>query len=385
MTSSTRRIMISAGEVSGDEHASEVIKKLQLHGNFEFYGMGGQKMRATGMDTVIDSQDMAIIGIINTIIHFPKIKRAFNSMKNLLYKKRPDLLIIVDYPEFNLRLANIAHKLGIKVLIYIAPQVWAWRKGRVKKIVKIADRIATILPFEAKYYEKYRIPVNYVGHPLSEKIGKNIAQNSLDDKNLAEYKVLVLPGSRYSEIKFLMPVLNQSMRIMTQSSSKKISFHILKADGIEKNDLLKYLDESSYDFNISDSSQYSDQEKFSQMASFDIAIGASGTAVLQLALCRTPTIVIYKLSTLNYQVVKRLINIPFVSLPNILCEKEIFPELIQHNATPKNIAAKALDLLADRSKRHKMRIELKDVIERLNVPQGNASSNVAKIINEMIE
>ena len=375
------RIMFSAGEPSGDQHVAKVVRCLRQKGNFECYGMGMKQSQAAGMHLLIDSTSIAVMGITNIIRHYPKIKKTLNTMKKALHEQKPNLLVIVDYPEFNLRLAAEAQKLGIQVLIYIAPQIWAWRPNRIKKIVKLANRIAVILPFEKELYERHGIPTDYVGHPLCEAIPTLSSTASL--KAQEEYKISLLPGSRTSEIKHQMPILQETIEIISHRSSKPTSFHLLVAPGIRKPILHDYLTGLSVNLTVTDLDDNNHQKKYDEMASADIAISACGTAVLELALCQTPTVVIYKLSKPNYLLAKLLVNIKHFCLPNILANRQLIPELIQNEANPKRIADETLNLLNDTKRYQAIQQDLIQVREQLGTQ--SAFENVSRIIIEMIQ
>ena len=205
-----KRIMISAGEASGDMHAANIVSALhQKDNNLEFYGMGSELMRNAGVDLLIDCHDIAVVGIVEVLIHYRKIKHALNTLQASLKNNPPDLLVLVDYQEFNFKLAETAKSLGIKVLFYISPQVWAWRQHRVHKIGKIIDMMAVILPFEEKFYTDANVPVRFVGNPLVDKVKPNkdkglcFTEYQLDDNKRT---IGLFPGSRRSEIKYVLPI-----------------------------------------------------------------------------------------------------------------------------------------------------------------------------------
>ena len=380
MDSKPLRIMFSAGEASGDQHAAKVIRQLHQNGNFECFGMGGVQCQAAGMKLLTSLVDHAFMGVGDIFRHYSKLKHALQTMEAALREQRPDLLVTVDFSGFNMKLASKAHKLGIKVLIYIAPQIWAWRPRRIKTIATIADRVALTLPFEKDLYDCHQVTADYVGHPLVETM-TDIPP--LPDRDIAKdhYKILLLPGSRLSEIKQLMPILRETMEHLTQRSPKNISFYLLLAQSIEASQLLDYLTAASCNYTLIDGKELSDREKYQHFVDADVAISASGTAVLQLALCQTPTVVIYKLSRFNWILLRRLIKLQFISLPNILSKRRIIPELIQDDATAQRISDEVIDLLCNDTRRKAMRTDLAEVQNLLG--SEHASQNVARIISEM--
>lgn len=367
--------MFSAGEVSGDQHAAKVIARLKRDKNFACFGMGAGQMRQAGMELLVDSTAIAVMGIVNIIRHYRQIRRALKIMKNALRERRPDLLVIVDYPEFNLRLAAVAQSLGIGVLIYIAPQVWAWRPGRIKKIIRLADKIAVILPFEEALYNSRDNIASFVGHPLSEDIAA--CPWAEEERIFPEHKatVLLLPGSRKTEIDYLMPVICEAAERMQRQSPKRITFRLLKADGIDEARLQSQLRNTGFDCEIVAGNTYA------QMRAADLAIAACGTAVMQLALCQTPAVVIYKISKINYLIAKQLTNISLFCLPNIIAGRAIIPELIQADATPEKICAASIGLLSNRTHYRETVKQLATM--RRHLGDKVASENVAGMIAEM--
>ena len=362
--------MFSAGEASGDLHAAKVIARLARNGEFECFGMGAGHMQAAGARVLVDSTDIAIMGIVNIARHYFKIRRALRTMEAALAHERPDLLVTVDYPEFNMRLAATARKLGIKVLMYIAPQIWAWRPGRITKIARLADRVAVILPFEKELYARCGVAADYVGHPLVEAV----PDTARPPQTAGKSSVLLLPGSRETEIRQLMPIVCRAA-VMIKQSGTPVSFRLLKAAGVAESALRSYLQNAELECEITSGGAYD------EMRRADVAISACGTAILQLALCETPAVVIYKISRLNYAIAKRLVKTRFFCLPNIIAGRAILPELIQDRATPERIRDETLSLLNDAGRRRSVCAELAKTKERLGT--ASASENVARIISEM--
>lgn len=371
--------MFSAGETSSDQHASRIIQKLMRDGNVQCSGMGGQRMASAGMTVLADLTRTGVFGITTVFRHYFAIRRAFRVMEKALHEERPDLLVTVDFSGFNLRLAKIAQALGIKVLIYIAPQIWVSRAKRIHTIAKVATRVALILPFEKKLYDQQQIAAEYVGHPLVEKIS---APSNDKEKRNKPYRVLLLPGSRQFEIKYLMPLICESIEKIAQNVPAPISFRLLLADTVSEADLLPYLDRLQHPCTLLHCGQGEAHKKYDEMAQADIAISASGTAVLELGMHRVPTVVIYKLGALNWYLCKLVMRINMYSLPNILCNRMIIPELIQKDATADKISAIAIEWLCDHQKRAAVRNDLAQVRGLLG--DQIASENVVRMIREMV-
>ncbi len=337
--------MIVAGEASGDMHAGELIHKMhEVEPDIEFYGIGGTKMREQGMDILFDAKNLAVVGLIEVIAHRKIIFAALNSMRECLQTRKPDLLILVDYAEFNLKLAADAKALGIKVLFYISPQVWAWRQSRVHKIKQRVDMMAVIFPFEADFFRKYNVPVEYVGHPLVGKVHANVDKNTflheLGYRNTAPV-IGLFPGSRPSEIKRLLPDLVNSAQLIKQQFHDA-QFILPIASTLDEDFIQPYLDDSELTLQLVKNRTYD------VINACDAIMTVSGTVTLEIALLKTPFLIINRLSWLSYFLVKRMIKIKFIGLCNIVAGREVAREFIQHQAKPANIAAEMIKILSDK-------------------------------------
>lgn len=371
------KIMIVAGEASGDQRAAEVAKELLvLNPNTKLYGIGGKHMRAAGVQTLFDVQDLAVMGFIEPLKHLPRILKIFNVMKRQLKQDRPDLLILVDYPGFNLRLAKVAKQLGIKVLFYISPQVWAWRQNRVKRIAKVVDHMAVIFPFEEKFYQGHNVPVTYVGHPLTQTLqtpSKSIARQQLKiDEN--SKLVCLMPGSRLSEVERLLPTMLLSAQVIKEQV-KEIQFVLALASTIPQDKITSLLTNYPLELKISlDSSM--------AVTAADAVITASGTATLETALLQRPMVIVYKVNKLTALIAKRLIKIPFISLCNIVAEKMVVKELLQDDANVENISQEVVKLLTNTHYCDTITAELATIKQKLGAEK--AAYNVAKIALSML-
>lgn len=372
-------IMIIAGEASGDQRGGEVAEQLrQLCPNAKLSGIGGKDMRTAGVDCLFDVNDLAVMGFIEPIKHLPKILRIFKAIKQHFVTDKPDLIILVDYPGFNLRLAKAAKQAGIKVLFYVSPQVWAWRQGRVKKIAKVVDHMAVIFPFEEKFYQQHHVPVTYVGHPLSEKIKEAPSQTEARKQlKLAATDTVIslMPGSRHSEVEKLLPIMLAAIqKIISHHPQLKIVLPL--ASTIDKSLIKNFSTSCSVPIIFSENSLLT-------TAAANVVVTASGTATLETALLNKPMIIVYKVSRLSAAIAKRVIKIPFISLCNIVAGKGIVKEFLQDEATPENISLELLKILDDRAYHSQMLTEL----QQINRIVGNhqAAENVAKIALEMIE
>jgi len=372
--------MFSAGESSGEQHAANMFLELKKQcPNIKGIGMGSAKMAQAGIDICYDSANIAVIGVVEVLKHYGEIRRALKIMQQLLDKERPDLLVCVDYKEFNFKLAKYAKSIGIKVLFYVSPQVWAWRPGRVKAYGEVIDMMAVIFPFETAYYDAENVPVRYVGHPSVDKVhplhtkAEDLVSYKLNQNNPV---VGLLPGSRANEIKRMLPVMLAAAEQL-QVSFPGIQFVLPQADSISDALLQTYLKLSNINVTIVKNQPYD------VIQCCDAVMTTSGTATLELSLLTVPMVIVYKLAPSTYWLGRWLVNIPFIGLPNIVAGKAIVKELIQHEATPKNLAAEVQRILSDDQYAAQMRENLSQVKQLLG--QGGGSKNMAELALEMLQ
>jgi len=378
-TGTQQEILIAAGEPSGDMHAAHLVLELkELLPTLKVTAMGGSHLRDAGADIVIDNRELAVVGLVEVLRHYPVIKRALDALKQRLESDPPDLLILVDYVEFNLKLAAHAKQLGIKVLFYISPQVWAWRQGRVKKIGERIDMMAVIFPFEVEFYERYNVPVRYVGNPL---VGKVKASQSYED-NIQLFKlnsenpiIGIQPGSRKSEISRLLPVFLQTT-LEIKKSLPNAQFILPIASGIDKAYIQAQLPDNT------DIQLIHKQSPYDVMQVCDAILTACGTATLETGLMGIPMAVAYKVSRLSYPILNRLIKIPHVALVNIVAGKKVVKEFIQHDAEPTALAKEIVSLIEDKDYRAQVISGLKTVQHKLGNEEG--STLVAQLAFEML-
>lgn len=373
-----QKIMIVAGEASGDQRAAEVASELlTLNPTLSLYGIGGAHLRTAGVKTLVDVQELAVMGFIEPLKHLPRILQIFKQMKKSLQQERPDLLILVDYPGFNLRLAKVAKDLGIKVLFYISPQVWAWRQNRVKRIAKVVDHMAVIFPFEEKFYQGHNVPVTYVGHPLTQKIKHaptmEIARDNLQLDRLKKV-ICLMPGSRLSEVEKLLPIMLQTAEKIAHERDD-VQFVLALASTIEATQINALLETVSINVQLSNDS-------LEAVSAADAVITASGTATLETALLNKPMVIVYKVSKLTAMIAKRLIKIPSISLCNIVAEKKVVRELLQEDASVENISQEIIHILKDEHYRQQIVNQLRTINSKLG--DEEAAKNVANIALSML-
>lgn len=374
--------MIVTGEASGDLHGANLIRAARaLDPELSFFGVGGEGMAAAGCEIIIPGKTISVMGIVEVLGHFPTIWRTFQRLKAILQgADRPDLLILIDFPDFNLRLAAVAKALGIPVLYYVSPQVWAWRRGRVKSIAKVVDRLAAILPFEPPLYAGLDIDVEYVGNPLTDQVqiseerGPFLQRHGIDP---ASPVIGLFPGSRESELRYNLPTLLATARIV-QQEHPQVHFLVPAAStlGTERlraaialaggNDLpLTVVSESVY--NVANA--------------VDAVLAVSGTVTLQVALVGTPLLLMYRVAPLTYAIARHLIKVPFVGLPNIIAGQEVAQEFVQEAADPQVLGAELNAILADPHHAAALRQGLKLVKEKIG--PGGCSQRVAQMAVEM--
>jgi len=372
-------IMIIAGEASGDLHGSKLVLAMrEKNSDLYFCGIGGQALRDAGVKIIVDASQLSVVGISEVFIKMPSLFRGMSVAKKLLKSLKPDLLIIIDFPDFNLHIAGTAKKLGIPVLYYISPQVWAWRPGRVKKIRKIVDHVAVILPFEVKYFKKHQIKATFVGHPLLDT--HLLLERSSVEKNAEDIPVVgLLPGSRDREIATLLPVMLQSARILLERD-KNMKFIVSVAPSIKRKFVETIVEEhrGEYDFElVSDAVE-------NVLKRCRLVVVASGTVTLEAAIFGIPMIIIYKLSPVTYWLGRMLVRsrVKNFGLVNLIAGRDIAPELLQGEVSSKKIADMAFEMLNDASGLEKTRNELLGVKDVLGGP--GASKRVADIALNML-
>ncbi|HEY8159474.1 MAG TPA: lipid-A-disaccharide synthase [Methylobacter sp.] len=373
------KILFSAGESSGDQHAANMFLELKKQQpDINGIGMGGAKMAQAGIDILYDSANIAVIGVVEVIKHYAEIRRALKLMQQLVATERPDLLVCVDYKEFNFKLARYAKQQGIKVLFYVSPQVWAWRPGRVKAYGKVIDMMAVIFPFETAYYDAENVPVRYVGHPSIDKVhAQHCKDEDLVRFGLDSSKPIVglLPGSRANEIKRMLPVMLAAAE-KVQAGLPGCQFILPQADSISDALIESYTGQSSLNITVIKNQPYD------VIQCCDAVMTTSGTATLEIALLTVPMVIAYKLSPLTYWLGRWLVNTPFIGLPNIVSGKGIIKELIQHGATADKLAAEITQILTDKAYADQMRRNLGQVKQQLG--QGGGSKNMAQLALEML-
>jgi lipid-A-disaccharide synthase len=364
------KIAVVAGEASGDLHASEVIRELRkLDPDVQLFGIGGDLLAREGMDVMRHASEMGIVGLFNVLRHLPMFRRVYNELIERIAREKPDVVFLVDYPEFNLRVARRCKELGLHVVYYISPQIWAWRRGRVRHIAKYVDRMIVIFPFEEEFYRDHDVAVTYVGHPLIEQL----AHVHRPPREHDRLKIALLPGSRRMEVRSLLPAMLDAVRVLQRE--RAVEAYIIQAPTIDRGQLAEIVRSSGVDVPVRE------HDRGEGVAAADIALSSSGTATLEAAVLGTPVVVMYRLSRATYHLGKRLVRLPHWSLVNIIAGKEVVPELIQEEVNGERIAAEVRRLVAPETYERVGR-ELQAIRGKLGTP--GAARRAAEEIHKMV-
>lgn len=367
-----------AGEASGDLHGANLVKALKrVRPETRFSGIGGPRMIEAGVGVLVPSSDTAVVGLTEVFRKIPRILSALRTVKEILYRRRPSLVILIDFPDFNLHVAKHAKRAGVPVLYFISPQVWAWRKGRVRTIAERVDSMAVILPFERDFYLARGVPVTYVGHPLLD-VCPEVQDRALAARGLGIEKespvIGLLPGSRSEEIRNLMPPMVGALRLL-QKRYPSMRCLLPLAPTVEESFVRSFIPgDISIDIHRTDI--------YRLLNACDAAMVASGTATLEAALMETPMVIAYRVSALSYLAGRIVISVPAIGLANLVAGGNFFPELIQNGVTPERLYTEVVSILEDSGVRSGMLEALSRVRDKLG--EKGASERAAEIASGMI-
>ena len=366
-----QKLMIVAGEPSGDAHAATLVRALRERGELDFFGATGPLMREAGVETVVNSDELAIMGIVEVGRVFSKFLKAFRKLKAAAIERSPDAVVLVDWPEFNLRLASSLHRRGLKVIYYISPQLWAWRPGRVRRIERDVDLLLSILPFEVEWYKAHNVGhVEFVGHPLSGEVKARYGREEFcrrNDLDPSRPIVSFLPGSRIKELQRILPPMLDAIVLLRQARPEIQPVVVLAPS--------RTIAEAAEI--VSGNIKLIEQQTREALAASDAAAIASGTATLEAALLETPMVVVYKESPINWHTLGRLITVPHYGLVNLVAGKEIAKELMQDQLQGETLAQEILKLLEPETNAS-VRASLRNVAHKLGDP--GASQRAAEQI-----
>ncbi len=371
-----KKIFVIAGEASGDLHGANLIDNLKkISGEpLDFYGVGGDYIRDTGAKEFFDLAHFHVTGLTDAIKRYPDYKRAAKIILASVANTRPDVVVLIDNPGFNLYLAEKIHALGIPIVYYIAPQLWAWAPKRILKIKKYIKKVLVVFEFEKKIYEDEGIPVSWVGHPLID-----IVRTPAHDQRRKEDsrpQVALLPGSRTGELKMLFRVFAGASEKI-RKANPDVRFVLIKAPTLTEEFYEQLMKKNGVRFELVTKNSYD------TIRSSRAAIVCSGTATLECAILGTPMVITNKGTLLTYITAKALVKVPFLGLPNLVLREKRFPELLQFDATPDKLAAETLSLLNDTKRREKMKKDLEEVTKKLG--GGGAGKRAAKEILAILE
>ena len=377
--------MLVAGEASGDSHAAHLVEELRTEApdvEFSFFGLTGEKMRASGVETIVKADDLAIMGLLEIGRALPKFWRVFQELKKAAVAQKPDAVVLVDFPDFNLPLAKSLKKLGFKVIYYVSPQLWAWRSHRVRAVRRDVDLLLAILPFEKKWYARHGFSrVEYVGHPMVGEISSDLSRAAFCRQhklNSANPIISLLPGSRRKEIARILPAMLEAADILQRENSA-IQFVIAQAATRTRGEIEEIINFSNDNLPTFVIVQ---NETRAALNASDAAAVASGTATLETALVGTPLVVCYKVSTHNWYTLRYLIDVPHYGLINLIAEERLATELIQGDLTGEKLAAELRKLL-EPTVNQAMRRRLNKTVAKLG--KGGASRIAAEKILEFLK
>ncbi len=375
-----KKIMIMAGEASGDLHGANLVREIRRQDpSVAFYGVGSRNMKNAGVQLLADASQISVVGATEVIAHLRPLCRVFNGLKRFLDKDRPDLLILIDFPDFNIMLGKKAKTLGIPVLYYISPQVWAWRKGRIKTIAALVKAIIVVFPFEVALYKNAGADVRFVGHPLTDVVKSPYTQAEAKSQfGLAAGKrtIALLPGSRMREIGHLLPDMLRAADILNRRF-QDMQFILPVAPTLSENFIRSFIRNSPVPITLADGRVYD------VLRASDAALVTSGTATLETGLMAVPMVIVYRVSSLSYFIGRMIVDVDHIGLVNIVAGKRIVPELVQQEATPQNMADAMSVLLADQGRYDKVKAELTGIRSQLG--EAGANARVASIVLDIVK
>lgn len=376
-----RRIYLVAGELSGDILGAGLMRELNArHPDVEFRGIGGPRMQAQGLNSRFPLETLSVMGLVEVIKHLPELIRVRRTLREEAIAWQPDIMIGIDAPDFNIGLEKQLRETGITTAHYVSPSVWAWRQGRVKKIAKAVDGMLTLLPFEAAFYRRHQVPVAFVGHPLADELPlENDRSGTRQSLGLDEQApvLALLPGSRSNEIRFLGASFMQAAEQLCQQHGA-LQVVIPAASSQRRDEIAQLLETFPV---LGERAVLLDGQAREAMVASDAVLLASGTAALEAMLCHRAMVVAYKMAPVTHWLAKRLVKTSWVSLPNLIAQQSIVPELIQDDASPEAIAEQLSALLSDDAGRHALEARFASMHQAL---QRNASRRAADAIDALV-
>ena len=370
--------MLVVGEASGDAHGARLVEALHRRDPaLKVFGVAGEQLRRTDFEALFTVAQLTGMGLVELAGNLKNLWRAYGLLKRALRERRPSLLVLVDFPDFNLRLARLAKSLRIPVLYYVSPQIWAWRKGRVRQIARWVDHMAVIFPFEAAFYERYGVKVSFVGHPLLETLQVNHSRQAILAKiglDPGKPAIALMPGSRHGEVSRHLPVMREAAVRLRKEMD--IQFFCVRANTITGTEIVSALRHPALQIPVIE------EHRYDAIQAADLVWTASGTATLEIALLGRPMIIIYRLSWLTYYLARLLVRVDHIGMVNLIAGERLVPELIQNDANPARIVAESRLLLDNREARSAITAKLSKLRERLGAP--GAADRVADLAFAMM-
>jgi len=374
-----RKILVSAGEASGDLYAALVVEELRrLEPNAEFFGCTGPRLRAAGVRTVVDAASLAVVGLLEVVHHIPRIYGEYRKLVAAAEKERPDLAILTDSPDFHLRVARKLHRQGVPVVYLVAPQVWAWRKGRLREMRRTLKHLLCIFPFEEEFFRREGVPATYIGHPLAGLVRPALTRDEFFKKHrlpAGRRIVVVLPGSRRGEAARHLPALAEAADRLYREHAVNILLPASVTTGAD------FFRERLGDSPI----RVIEGESWDAMAYADLALAASGTVTVEAALLGTPMVTFYKVTPVSWMAGKSLVKVPFYSMVNLIAGRPVVPELMQGQMSGESLAREANRLLSNSAAREEMKAGLASVKEKLSQGGLAAPARAAALIDGILE
>ena len=376
-----KTIMIMSGEASGDLHGANLAREIwKQDPAIAIYGVGSKQMQRAGVRMLADAKEISVVGITEVLTHLGGIYRVYAHLKRFLKHERPDLLVLIDFPDFNIMLGKAAQGLGIPVLYYISPQVWVWRKGRIKTIARLVKAMIVVFPFEVTLYEEAGVDVRFVGHPLTDVVRSDLTKEqakSAFDLDASRRTIALLPGSRKSELTHLLPDMLAAAKILS-NRFQDLQFILPVAPTLELSFVHTFVEHCGVSVRVVEGRVYD------VLRASDAAIVTSGTATLEAGLMAIPMVIVYRISSITYYIVSRLVHagLKHVGLVNIVADERLVPELIQEESTPQHMADAVARMLIDPGYYEQIRVGLDRVRKRLG--DAGASARAAAVVRELL-
>lgn len=374
-----KKVLIIAGEASGDLHGANLVREVRKQDpSISFFGVGSRQMRDAGVHILADASEISVVGATEVLTHLRPLYRVFSGLTRFLRQERPDLLVLIDFPDFNIMLGKRAKKLGIPILYYISPQVWAWRKGRIKTIANLVKAMIVVFPFEVGLYQGAGVDVRYAGHPLTDTVQSPYNQGEakrLLGLDLGKRTLALLPGSRTREISHLLPDMLAAAGIL-RGRIPGLQFVLPVAPTLTREFVESFVRKGPVPVTLTEGGVYD------ALRASDVALVASGTATLETGLMTVPMVIVYRVSPLSYAIGKLFVDVEHIGLVNIVAGERAVPELVQRDATPENMADALTKLLNDPAYYGRVQARLADI--RTKLGESGTNARVASLVREFL-